>query len=122
VSPIEACRGCGGIYSYLPRGLCAECLDRREAAFQTVKEWLHENPGASVARVSLETEVAESLIAEFIREGRLVRIAAGPAPDDLREEQERRARIMRQMTPGSAHAAPEAQQEPSPSGMKARRP
>lgn len=122
MSPIEACRGCGGIYSYLPRGLCAECLDRREAAFQTVKEWLHENPGASVARVSLETEVAESLIAEFIREGRLERVGPGASPEDLRDEQERRVRIMRQMAAGGPHAAAGVRQEPSRSGMKARRP
>ena len=31
-----------------PRGICADCIDLREAQFHTVREWLRDNGGAYV--------------------------------------------------------------------------
>ena len=50
---------------------CMSCFQKRQDAFNKVKEYLHENPSASVAEVSTATEVDLETIYEFIREGRL---------------------------------------------------
>jgi hypothetical protein len=125
VSPVEACRGCSRLYPYLPRGLCSDCLDRRERDFQAVKEWLRENPRSSMHAVAEATDVDEALIAQFVREGRLELVGSGPSAQELREEEERRARLVRQIaanpTLGTSVAAddePEARR----AGMRARRP
>ena len=71
MTPVEACRVCGGLFPYLPRGVCAGCIDAREASYREVREWLLENRGASVVQACAATGVEESLILSFIREGRL---------------------------------------------------
>lgn len=68
---VVSCKGCGGIFAFLPRGLCADCIDRREESFHAVRDYLRDNPGASVIAACTATGVAERVVAEFIREGRL---------------------------------------------------
>jgi hypothetical protein len=97
VSPVEACRGCSKLFPYLPRGLCADCLDGRERDFQAVRDWLLENPGSSIHAASTATDVEEGLIAEFVREGRLQLVGEGPSAQEIREEEERRARLVREI-------------------------
>jgi predicted nucleic acid-binding Zn-ribbon protein len=103
VSAVERCRECGGLFAFLPRGVCAGCLDRREAAFVRVREWLYENRGAPLAVVAEATGVETGLIAQFVREGRLEYVE--PDADDLlrrREEEERRARLVRHLQDAAA--------------------
>jgi len=114
VSPVEACRGCAKLYPFLPRGLCADCLDQRELDFQTVKEWLRENPRSSIHAAGQATGVEAARIAEFVREGRLELVGTGPSARELREEEERRARLLREIassptlgTSVAAHDAPD---------------
>ena len=75
--PIESCKGCGQLFGFLPRGYCADCLDAREEQFATVKEWLFEHRGASIAAASEATGVPDATIMSFIREGRLEFVGAG---------------------------------------------
>jgi hypothetical protein len=71
VSNVETCRECGRLFGFLPRGICVECQDLREQRFQAVKEYLRDNPGASVLQTATVTDVEEGLIVGWIREGRL---------------------------------------------------
>jgi len=106
VSAVERCRECGGLFAFLPRGVCAGCLDAREAAFLRVREWLYENRGAPLAVVAEATGVESGLIAQFVREGRLEYVE--PDADDLvrrREEEERRARLVRHLQEAAAQDA-----------------
>lgn len=103
MSAVERCRECGGLFAFLPRGICVGCLDAREAAFVRVRDWLYEHRGATVAELAEATGVDSSLIAEFIRDGRLRYVE--PDVDDLlrrREEEERRARLVRHLQDAAA--------------------
>lgn len=71
MSNVEACRDCGRLFGFLPRGVCVDCQDLRERRFQAVKEYLADNRGASILQTASETGVEEGLIVGWIREGRL---------------------------------------------------
>ena len=71
MSNVEACRECGRLFGFLPRGVCVDCQDLRERRFQAVKEYLADNAGASVLQTATDTGVEEGLIVGWIREGRL---------------------------------------------------
>ena len=121
MSGVQACKGCGGLFAFLPRGLCTECIDRREEKFQTVREWLQDHRGASVLAACQATGVEERLIAEFIREGRLEFTGDGTeSVRDIISQEAVRARIASEIAARSqAPAAP----PPPPqqrSGMKSR--
>ena len=71
MSPVEACRECGRLFGFLPRGVCIDCQDLREQRFQAVKEYLGDNGRASIIQTATDTGVEEGLIVGWIREGRL---------------------------------------------------
>lgn len=123
---VVSCKGCGGIFSFLPRGLCADCLDRREEDFRAVREYLRDNPGATVIAACTETGVEERLVAEFIREGRLQFADHGGAETvrDQMAREELRVRLAgelaaRQSAEAAAASAPGARTR---SGMRSRLP
>ncbi len=68
---LRNCEECNRVFSHPTRSLCNECYEEAQKSFKTVKDYLRENPGASVAQVSKETEVPIELIQEYIQEGRL---------------------------------------------------
>lgn len=92
MTPVEACRACGGLFAFLPRGICAACQDLREQRYQAVREWLLDNRGASILQAAEATGVDESLIGEFVREGRLEVIGSGPATSPAEEAIKERIR------------------------------
>ncbi len=92
MTPVEACRSCGGLFPFLPRGVCADCIDLRERRYADVREWLLETPGASIAQASEATGVEEALILEFLREGRLEFVGAQHAGTAAEEEIKERIR------------------------------
>lgn len=123
MSAVQACKGCGGLFAFLPRGLCAECIDRREERFQTVRDWLQDNRGASILAASQATGVEEGLIAEFIRAGRLEFTGGSAASEELRSrEAELRARIASQIAAAEALSSDGSAPAPSTghAGMKSR--
>jgi len=68
---LRNCEECNRVFSHPTRRLCVSCFQKRQDTFNKVKEYLQENPSASVAEVSTATEVELETIYEFIREGRL---------------------------------------------------
>jgi predicted amidophosphoribosyltransferase len=68
---VVKCQDCGGLFSFLPRGLCADCLDHIEKDYRTVRDYLRDNPGTLVHQVAEATEVDEGRIRDFIEEGRI---------------------------------------------------
>lgn len=122
MSPVESCRGCGGLFAFLPRGYCAECIDLRERRYQDVREWLLDNRGASVLDAAQATGVEESLIMAFVREGRLEFVGSAAATP---EDEELKERIRRDLaargTTGPAPAGEAARPAaPRPLGMRTR--
>lgn len=126
MTPVESCTGCGGLFPFLPRGICASCIDLRERRYQQVREWLIDNPGASVLDASAATGVEEALIMTFIRDGRLEFVGAQAATDPA--EEELKERIRRDLAArGYDGAAPPPASTPGPSrssrlGMRSRTP
>ena len=51
--------------------MCPACRDELEKKFQVVKEYIRENPKASIQQISDDNEVTTSQIRQWIREERL---------------------------------------------------
>ncbi|MCK9526903.1 MAG: MerR family transcriptional regulator [Limnochordia bacterium] len=68
---LKNCEECNRVFSHPTRGLCQECYGKAQESFDTVKRYLQDNPGATVAQVAKDTEVHLDLIYEYIRDGRL---------------------------------------------------
>lgn len=65
------CADCGRLFRYTGRRICLACVDKDEALFVKVRNYLAEHRGAPVAEVSQATEVGITRIVAWLREGRL---------------------------------------------------
>lgn len=69
---VRNCRKCGRIYNYLGGPpICPVCKQAEEEDFQKVKEYLYDNPGATITQVSTELDIGIEKIKRFLKEGRL---------------------------------------------------
>lgn len=69
---VRNCRKCGKIYNYIGGSpICPVCRQLEEEEFKRVKDYLYQNPGASITQVSTELEISIELIRRFLKEGRL---------------------------------------------------
>jgi flagellar operon protein (TIGR03826 family) len=69
---VRNCKRCNKIFKYLSGPpICLDCKQQDEDKFKIVKEYLYENPKASVYEVSKELEISVQLIKSFLKEGRL---------------------------------------------------
>ncbi|MGE5542088.1 MAG: zinc ribbon domain-containing protein [Bacillota bacterium] len=69
---IRSCPECGKIFVDAGAEVCPRCQQEEERQFETVRKFLHENPGVSIDFVSEETEVEKERIMKFLRQGRLM--------------------------------------------------
>jgi len=69
---IRNCKECGKIFQYDGISkLCYQCRKKDDERFNTVKQYLYENPKSSIEKVSEETGVSKETILRYLREGRL---------------------------------------------------
>lgn len=69
---VRNCRRCGKIFNYIGGPpICPVCKQADEEDFKRVKQYLYDNPGATISQVSTELEVSVEKIKRFLREGRL---------------------------------------------------
>ena len=68
---LRNCSKCGRVFSYNGVPICSRCSNNDEEDFKKVKEFLYENPGATVRDVSEETGVSDKQIFKYLREGRI---------------------------------------------------
>lgn len=71
MAEIRNCPRCGKIFTYMGRPICRKCLETEENEFKVVKEYIYDNPGATISEVSQETGVTVERIMRFLREERL---------------------------------------------------
>lgn len=71
MAEIRNCPRCGKIFTYVGRPICIRCIETEENEFKIVKEYIYDNPGATISEVSQETEVSVEKIMRFLREERL---------------------------------------------------
>ena len=70
---LKNCPQCGKLFaSEHGEKLCPVCLEDEESDFQKVKEFLWDNPKATIEEVHKETGVERDLIIKFIRDDRLI--------------------------------------------------
>lgn len=68
---VRNCKRCGKVFTYRGMNVCNDCFEQDQKDFNKVKDYLEENPGASLMEVSKETEIDLKIINRFLREGRL---------------------------------------------------
>lgn len=69
---VRNCRGCGKLFNYIGgEQLCPTCLKDLDVKFETVKQYIYDNPSASIQQISEENEVSIAQLKRWIREERL---------------------------------------------------
>lgn len=69
---VKSCRRCKALFHHVvgPQ-ICPKCKQLDEEDFQNVKEYLYENPGATMPMVCEEANVTVRQVQRYLREGRL---------------------------------------------------
>ena len=69
---VRNCKTCGRLFNYLGGpSICESCRSETEKKFQNTKEYIRENPRASIQEISDANEVTTQQIRQWIREERL---------------------------------------------------
>ncbi len=69
---VRNCAECGKMFNYIGGPpLCSMCIKELEEKFQTVKEYIYDNPRASINEVAEENKVSIRQIKRWVREERL---------------------------------------------------
>lgn len=69
---LRNCPECGRMFEFTGRNLCPDCVNKEEEDYETIKNYLRQNPNAGVSDVSEKTGVSEKKILAFLKKGRLV--------------------------------------------------
>lgn len=69
---LKNCPNCGKLFVYVTKNLCPACAEKDEENFRNVKDYLYENPEATIDEVSEKTGVDTKKILEYLKEGRLI--------------------------------------------------
>ncbi|ACL74479.1 MerR family transcriptional regulator [Ruminiclostridium cellulolyticum] len=69
---LRNCRRCGRMYNFIGGApICQDCKNADEEVFKKVKDYLYDNPGATLSQVAMELDVSVEKIKMFLKEGRL---------------------------------------------------
>jgi len=69
---VRNCSTCGKIFNaVMDVKRCPECRKGDETKFKMIREYLYDNPGASIEEVSEHLDIDRGKILHFLREGRL---------------------------------------------------
>lgn len=69
---VRTCKSCKRIFNYLSGPIiCPACVEKLEEKFQEVKEYIRENPRASMQDVAEATDVSVKQLKSWVREERL---------------------------------------------------
>ena len=76
---VKNCRRCGRIFNYLGgQPICPSCREEIEKKFDTVKNYIRDNPKVGIPAVCEACEVDSNQIQQWIREERLQLTAESP--------------------------------------------
>lgn len=72
MADIINCEKCGRMFKTIGNiKMCSRCREGDDDIFRIVREYIYDNPGATVTEVSEATDVSEKKIIHFLKEGRL---------------------------------------------------
>lgn len=70
---IKNCARCGRMFQAAgPENLCSRCRNTDDEDFKVVRDYVYDNPSATIPEVAEETSVSEDKILKFLRQGRLM--------------------------------------------------
>ena len=79
---IIQCPLCRKAFQSQGNKVCPNCLGKMDEYFFKVRDYLDDNPDASIDKVSEETEISQRVIMYLIKEGRVIMKGEGKAFDD----------------------------------------
>ena len=70
---VKNCKNCGRLYNYIGGvyRLCPACMQKLEEKFSQVKDYLEDNPHATIPEIAKDNDVSTRQIEQWIREERL---------------------------------------------------
>ena len=69
---VRNCRGCGKLYNYIGgTPLCPKCIKELDEKFSVVKQYIYDNPMATIQQISEENDVSIQQLNNWVREERL---------------------------------------------------
>lgn len=68
---LKNCEDCGRLFMSAGALRCPECLDKEEAVFARIRDYVWEHPGVTVEEVVRELGVKPEKVLAYLREGRL---------------------------------------------------
>lgn len=70
---VKNCRQCGRLYNYMGGGylFCPACMDELDKKFAEVKQYIQDNPRATMTQISDDMDVSINQIERWVREERL---------------------------------------------------
>jgi flagellar operon protein (TIGR03826 family) len=69
--PLSNCKRCGSVFARTNKSICPKCFEKEEEDFKRAVDWLRENPGRTIQKLSDETGIKQSLVLQWIREKRI---------------------------------------------------
>lgn len=69
---IKTCRNCGRIFQSRGAYICPDCMHEIDAKFVKVRNYMYENPKASIEEICEENDVTAEMVMSWLREGRLI--------------------------------------------------
>lgn len=72
MAEFKNCRLCGKLFTSMAyENICYNCRVMEEKEFDSVKEYLYENPGATITEIVNELNISVTKIKRYLKEGRL---------------------------------------------------
>ena len=69
---VRNCMMCGRLFNYMGgTPICEACKGKMENDFQRVKEYIRENPGATIQQIAKDNDVTTHQIKQWVRDERL---------------------------------------------------
>ncbi len=70
---VRNCKSCGKLFNYMGgKPICDDCKRALENKFQEVKEYVRNNPDASIGQVAEDMDVSVKQIKEWVKQERLI--------------------------------------------------
>jgi flagellar operon protein (TIGR03826 family) len=71
IMDVRNCKKCGKLFNYSGDALCPSCIKEMDEKFFAVREYIYQNPTASMTTVAEENDVPIQQIKKWIRQERL---------------------------------------------------
>lgn len=69
---IRSCRNCGKLFQFRGAYTCPDCARDADEKFTKVRNYMYENPSASIEQICEDNDVSAEMVMGWLREGRLI--------------------------------------------------